>query len=91
MNIVCYRVKMDCLLLNWTLWKDFGNSSYTLVASDMRTGEEHLFDVKLFAPHWMVEEQILLAALEHVKRPINPWITLEPRVANDKPAFLDMP
>lgn len=93
MSIVCFRVKRSCLLLNWILWKGLGNSFCVLGAPD-RAGDDSEFNVKLVAPPWVMEEQILLAAFKHVKHPVSPRTTLEPckpGVVKSKPASLDMP
>lgn len=94
MSIICYKVKRAYLLLNWTLWRDFGNSSYTLSAPDIRAADDCELGLELFAPHWVMEEQILLAAFKHIKHIASPWTTLEsckPQVAKGKSASLDTP
>lgn len=48
-----------------------------LGAPDVKAGG-NLVCCQLSAPHWTVEEQILVAAVGHIKRPVSPRTTLEP-------------
>ena len=78
MSIICYRVKRNLLKLD-------SIEGWILVIPlrclvPLMSEQELTFSVRssLFAPHRMLEEQILLAAFEHIKHPVSLRTTLEP-------------
>lgn len=81
MSIICYRVKRSLLNLD--------SIEGQILVIPLRcllplTSEQELtFSVRssFFAPHRMLEEQIFLAAFEHIKHPVSHRTTLELRRA----------